>query len=330
MQTPRSNTIRDKPSTVYSADKTKNKEGATEDNLRSLGSDPRLENVTLGNALMQQHMVKCKKAYGTKTPEPIDYATNKTMSNIRDKLLEKGLGILKEDGMLKLLREIPIEVRERLAYDNGISAIYIHEEADSLKEDEEAAILKAAPIKDLSKLNGLNLGAGGRHIRGTLPIDAHRSSATFDLPKEQDNVHGTFLGWSDKLPFANNSVDFIVSTHNFEHLANPPKTMNHYLDLLKPGGGIGIVIPNIDYIWDARKDTNSWGHRWATRPETVCAMYEVFWKDRAELVQLGTLKNRVSFDFVLRKHGKYVPFESDSSPTYPTGKQLNESGNFWG
>ena len=60
------------------------------------------------------------------------------------------------------------------------------------------------------------------------------------LRSSQDNVAGTILGWADNLPFADESLDFIVSLHNLEHLANPVNAINHYLDLIKPGGGIGI------------------------------------------------------------------------------------------
>ena len=34
------------------------------------------------------------------------------------------------------------------------------------------------------------------------------------------------------------------SFHNLEHLADPVAAVLHYLDILKPGGGLGVVVPN--------------------------------------------------------------------------------------
>ena len=84
-------------------------------------------------------------------------------------------------------------------------------------------------------------------------------------------------------------------------------------------------------------------------------MYRVFWADRAEvrrsspasenldritdtstfalrslqMESLSTLSTRLSFDFVLRKHGAYLPFDGSSPPNYPTGKELYDLGNYW-
>lgn len=46
-----------------------------------------------------------------------------------------------------------------------------------------------------------------------------------------------------------------------EHLNDPVAAVLHYLDIVKPGGGVGIVVPNWEYAWDARGDDNEWGHR---------------------------------------------------------------------
>jgi len=286
--------------------------------------------ATLGNALLKPHMKDCMK-YSVKPPPTIDYEGNLTMNNILQQLRKVGLRRIIEDKQyMTILEKTTTLERERLSYDSDVPVIYLAHEVHQNLLAEEQAVINAAPLQDLSQLNGLNVGAGGRHIPGTLPVDAHRSISGFNLPQNQQNVAGTFLGWADELPFAPNSLDFIVSLHNLEHLANPPETILHYLQILKPGGGIGIVIPNMDYAWHAHTQDEAWGHRWATRPELVCAMYQEFWKDKAELVQLATLERRLSFDFVLRKHGNFVPFNSSSPPKDDTGKKLYEKNNFWG
>ena len=60
-------------------------------------------------------------------------------------------------------------------------------------------------------------------------------------------------------------------------------------DTLKPGGGLGVVVPNWRYTWDARKDNTQWGHRWNSAPEVVCRLHLKHWSHLADLEQLNTL-----------------------------------------
>ena len=149
------------------------------------------------------------------------------------------------------------------------------------------------------------------------------------VPEYQRASASTLLAWGDRLPFRSDSVDFIVSLHNLEHLHNPVAAVLHYLDILKPGGGLGVVVPHWRYAWDARDDPHAWGHRWNTAPEVVCALFHRHWAHLATLEQLGTLTTRLSFDFVLRKKGQFVPFEQDN-PTYKSGLDAFCDGTFIG
>lgn len=64
-------------------------------------------------------------------------------------------------------------------------------------------------------------------------------------------------------------------------------------DVLKPGGGVGVVIPNWRFAWDARNDDTEWGHRWNTAPEVVCRLYHKNWSHLADLEQLNILTREV-------------------------------------
>jgi SAM-dependent methyltransferase len=206
------------------------------------------------------------------------------------------------------------------------------------------------------------------------------------------------------------SVDYIISLHNLEHLEDPVRVVLHYLSLLKPGGGLGIVIPTWQYAWRAQFDGHAWGHRWNTAPEVrgrgraggrregsarrrgagsgggqraaaagsgqrrraaagaaarwwealprrarcsnprrlhappadvlpppprappqvVCELHALHWAHLADLEALNTYPDfRLSFDFVLRKHGAFVPF-NQTAPAGRTGKQMFEEGTFLG
>lgn len=152
-------------------------------------------------------------------------------------------------------------------------------------------------------------------------------------------------------------------------------------DVLKPGGGLGVGIPNWRYAWDARNEIHEWGHRWNTAPDVVCRLYHKYWSHLADLEQLNTMTcelgrgtpgqrsggdrhwgaarrfdppcnavpgpvvphtdahelrplsplpaDRLTFDFVLRKKGKWESFPREF-PTYPTGRDLYCAGKFIG
>jgi len=57
-------------------------------------------------------------------------------------------------------------------------------------------------------------------------------------------------GWMDRF-------DWIVSSHNFEHLPDPIRFLSDCENLLKPGGFVGMIIPDKRYCFDRfRCNTN--------------------------------------------------------------------------
>ena len=135
------------------------------------------------------------------------------------------LALLRAVGTLKALElnktaadfllGLPRAQRERIAWETHTVALYTHAESPLLLAREEAAAMRAAPLADLAALNGLNLGAGGRPVHETLiQVDVHRDLAAPSaaaLPATQRPPPGTLLAWADRLPFAAESIDYIVS-----------------------------------------------------------------------------------------------------------------------
>lgn len=89
-------------------------------------------------------------------------------------------------------------------------------------------------------------------------------------------------------------------------------------------------MPHWQYAWRAHLDASPWGHRWNTAPEVVCELHARHWSHLAALEALNTYSDfRLSFDFVLRKKGVFVPF-TQSAPGYPTGAARYAAGTFIG
>jgi len=62
-----------------------------------------------------------------------------------------------------------------------------------------------------------------------------------------ENNKPDVLASGDNLPFGDNELDYITSIHSFEHFEDQYKTLKEWLRVLKPGGIIAIVHPDVDY-----------------------------------------------------------------------------------
>jgi len=71
---------------------------------------------------------------------------------------------------------------------------------------------------------------------------------------------------------ANASYDFVLSSHNIEHMANPLKAMAEYVRVLKPGGTLLLVLPYAPLTFDHKRNPANMEHliqKWqAETPES--------------------------------------------------------------
>jgi SAM-dependent methyltransferase len=139
---------------------------------------------------------------------------------------------------------------------------------------------------------------------------------------------GAMLALPDDLPFRQNSIDYIVALHMLEHVENPIRVIHHWLDIVKPGGGIGIVVPDWRYTWDSRGDDAPFSHKWNPTPSLIEKIYREHWDDRADLESLASYPYKLSFDFVLRKRGEFVPFRAPAVEVIRSGKRRHQDGIF--
>jgi SAM-dependent methyltransferase len=219
--------------------------------------------------------------------------------------------------------------REEFAFRTSSLVLYLGPEVAACRMAEEAAVMASGPKGYRPEdLNGINVGCGDRLVSPCLlPIDIMRTLPDQTFGGEHHAyARGAYLALPDELPFRPGTIDYIVSLHSLEHTANPVEVVSHWLDVLKPGGGIGVVLPNWRYTWDARQDNNLYGHKWNPTPELVKRMYNLHWSDSADLEAIDTYDFKLSFNFVLRKPGEFRPFSRQRLETGLTGRQLAESG----
>jgi SAM-dependent methyltransferase len=215
--------------------------------------------------------------------------------------------------------------REEFALQTKSLVLYLGKEVAACRLGEETAALAARPKGyPMEDLNGLNVGCGDRLVSPfLLPIDIMRVAPGRILGGEHHAfLPGAYLALPDELPFRSGTVDYIVSLHSLEHVANPVDVILHWLEILKPGGGIGVVLPDWRYTWDARHDNNIYGHKWNPEPALVKRMYDEHWSKIAILEAIDTLEFKLSFNLVLRKPGKFAPFSRQRLETGLSGRQL--------
>lgn len=240
-------------------------------------------------------------------------------------------GTLADERVQAMLRELSLADREALALATGTMVQYYGDEVAAVREAEETAALRAIPSGHcIEQLNGLNVGCGDRPIHpALLGIDVHRGAWGMGEGSAESYVsHAHLRGWADELPFRSESVDFLVALHVLEHESDPVATVLHWLDVVKPGGGVGIVVPDWRYTWDARNDRHPWSRRWNPTPRLLEQLHARHWSHACTLECLDTYPFKLSFDLVLRKHGTFTPFDESSRAHRPTGHALHEAGLF--
>ncbi len=108
--------------------------------------------------------------------------------------------------------------------------------------------------KLLDGLRGLEIGGSAHNPFGlkTLNVD-YTDDYTTVFKKQEIELAGECLkvdvvASGDDLPFKDNTVDFVISSHVIEHFYDPVKTILEWLRVVKPGGYVFIIAPHRDRI----------------------------------------------------------------------------------
>jgi anaerobic magnesium-protoporphyrin IX monomethyl ester cyclase len=113
---------------------------------------------------------------------------------------------------------------------------------------------------------GLEIGGSAHNPFGlnTLNVDFTDSMDT-TFKKEEVKLCGQALGVDivangDDIPLADESQDFVVSSHVIEHFPDPIKALIEWDRLVKPGGIIFMIVPHKERTFDKEKDCTPLEH----------------------------------------------------------------------
>lgn len=102
---------------------------------------------------------------------------------------------------------------------------------------------------------GVEIGAFKTPVPGIEPFYVDRFAEYAGEPCLAD-----FLGDATTLPFRDNSLDYVVSSHVLEHVANPVAALAEWYRVLRPGGIIYLVVPDRRYTWDHARPLTTVDH----------------------------------------------------------------------
>ena len=145
---------------------------------------------------------------------------------------------------------------------------------------------------------GLDVCCGARSL--------NREAVRVDIdPKKEPDI----LCSADELPLEDESVDYVYSIHGFEHLPDQQKTLKEWLRVVKKGGYIAIVHPDVQYTGAQKPLADNPGlqydpHNKHYVEETQDQFIDFLHRNRSlpfTLVDFGEAQKGWSFFVVLRK-----------------------------
>lgn len=183
--------------------------------------------------------------------------------------------------------------------------------------------------KLLDGLRGLEIGGGAQNPFGlkTLNVD-YTDDYTTKFKKQEVSLCGEYMkvdivASGDDLPFKDNTVDFVISSHVIEHFYDPVKAVEEWLRVVKPGGYVFIIAPHKDRTPDKSKPRTRLAeiidrHEHPRPPKVDLHEHYSFWTTRDfvricehygwKTVAVQDVDDKVGngFTVVIQKEGKLV------------------------
>lgn len=108
----------------------------------------------------------------------------------------------------------------------------------------------------LDNLKGIEIGASAQNPFGLNTLNVDFSDDYNSIFKQEElKTTGKYakvdiVSPGDKLPFEDNSQDFVLSSHVIEHFYDPINTIKEWLRVVRPGGYVYIIAPHKERTFD--------------------------------------------------------------------------------
>ncbi len=102
---------------------------------------------------------------------------------------------------------------------------------------------------------GTEIGAYKHPISGIKPIYVDKFENYANEP-----TNAQYFGEATNLPFVDESLDYVASSHVLEHTANPVKALCEWHRVLKRRGIVYMIVPDKQFTFDCNRDTTEVKH----------------------------------------------------------------------
>jgi SAM-dependent methyltransferase len=115
----------------------------------------------------------------------------------------------------------------------------------------------------LDGLRGIEIGGAAHNPFGlkTLNVDYTKDTSTMfkrlELSLCGECLKVDLAAPGDKLPFKDNSFDFVVNSHVLQYFYDPVRAIQEWLRVIKPGGYVFMIIPHKDRTSEWNKPRTS-------------------------------------------------------------------------
>ena len=147
---------------------------------------------------------------------------------------------------------------------------------------------------DFSTTNGLDIGCGKRKsLPIAIGVDKGRGFAERGL-KNTAFLKPDLVWDANTLPFKDETIDWITSSHAIEHFEEPVKVLEEWLRVLKVKGIISLIVPIAEYVGRLGVHKHDYDME-SFKKEVVDKLKNI------EVMSYFDLNNKWSFACVLRK-----------------------------
>jgi SAM-dependent methyltransferase len=107
--------------------------------------------------------------------------------------------------------------------------------------------------KYLENLHGIEIGASTQnsfYLKRSINVDFSDEQGGLWQDKNCQPATVNIVAFGDDLPFKDNTLDYVLSSHVIEHFFDPVKALREWHRVIKPGGYIFIIAPHKDRTFD--------------------------------------------------------------------------------
>lgn len=139
---------------------------------------------------------------------------------------------------------------------------------------------------------GVDIGCGLSKIHSAaIGVDFQLGEKDFGYPFGANIRVARNKDWLPLPWFKDETLDFVFSSHCLEHFSEPVATMREILRLLKPGGYLVLILPDMRYYPRKGEHGANPDHEWDCYPQVVVDIANSV--APLETVQLDTLQERL-------------------------------------